>query len=640
METSQPLVVGYVFRKKKASTFRATLQADLAGVVWKAVDLDALAAGESLADQGPFDVVLHKLSEDIHATFGHDDEATIEDLTTDDGDDETGFGTGEATVVAPGAELSVADNRNGSSTYNSSLGSITDKNRGTVYPGHLNTPVLAAKLLRAVRRVRALEAFAAAFPTVPVVDHPATVARVVFRARTCELLATVHGYSLTDGASHGPTQNGKSEDSEDVAETAGGDLGAKSPPPQPLHQFRLTAPRFVVAPRGLTQSTASDIEAQLHNQGVRGPLLVKPEVACGPAGSHLLTVVFGSPTSLGHRLPAENENHDQSHRTFAPPCAAQSQNKSFDSSEPASTARQGEAEEAPGGNGARNDAALALLARPSVVQEYVNHGGVLLKAYVIGNEVRLFARPSLPDLPGSESDSADGDSSAGAGSSGAGGDRSRVVLFDSQKPYPSLEALLAGPPLDPTAAPRVAAMAAATAAAEAATWAVSPVAPRPLRDGSSWSVHSHDSHDPHHHSSPNGSVWPPSPAPSPSPSPPLPPTSAPSPRDEVAVPGGACGEALRAAVHVAAFKLKEVFGLSLFGFDCVVPVDTADLMVLDVNYFPSYKELKGELSLLLRKHFTEVAAQRRAEASASSEMIVSPPSGTNSNSNSNSYKPK
>jgi len=594
-------VVGYVFRKKKASTFRATLQADLAGVVWKAVDLDALAAGESLADQGPFDVVLHKLSEDIHATFGHDDESTIEDLTTDDGDDEVSSGVGEATVVAPVAEHSGVDNS--SSVPNNALCSTTSQSRSTVHPGQLNNPVVAAKRLRAVRRVRALEAFAAAFPTVPVVDHPATVARVVFRARTCELLATVRGFSLIDG---------------------GGSHSVTSPPP--LHHFRLTAPRFVVAPRGLTQSTAGEIEAQLREQGVRGPLLVKPEVACGPAGSHLLTVVFGSPTSLGHRLPSDENSRHSHHSPFAHP----STEHGSDAGETSSRANEGEGETPNGDGPTRKNAELALLARPSVVQEYVNHGGVLLKAYVIGNEVRLFARPSLPDLPESDSDFGDGNSSSvgsSCSSSSSGEDRGRVVLFDSQKPYPSLEALLAGPALDPTAAPRVAAMTAAAAAA--ATWAVSPVAPRPLRDGSSPTAHDNSNSSNHHHhhtDSTNASTWPPSPAPSPSPPPP--PVSAPSPRDEVAVPGGVCGEALRAAVHVAALKLKEVFELSLFGFDCVVPVDTADLMVLDVNYFPSYKELKGELSLLLRKHFTEVAAERRAENSAPSESASPPPAET------------
>ena len=39
-------------------------------------------------------------------------------------------------------------------------------------------------------------------------------------------------------------------------------------------------------------------------------------------------------------------------------------------------------------------------------------------------------------------------------------------------------------------------------------------------------------------------------------------------------------------------------------------------MVLDVNYFPSYKELKQELPGLLRKHFTSLVAKKQQAATA------------------------
>ena len=37
-------------------------------------------------------------------------------------------------------------------------------------------------------------------------------------------------------------------------------------------------------------------------------------------------------------------------------------------------------------------------------------------------------------------------------------------------------------------------------------------------------------------------------------------------------------------------------------------------MVLDVNYFPSYKELRTELPGLLRDHFTALVAAAKANA--------------------------
>jgi hypothetical protein len=651
VETMRPLVVGYVFRKKKASTFRATLQADLAGVAWKAVDLDALESG-GLADQGPFDVVLHKLSEDIHATFGLDDESMVEDLTTDDGDDELGTDaeatTAEnaATVVAAMAALTMVDVSSSGSSGSSSGGpGVFAWNRaGTAcgdnsYPGQLDNPLLAAKRRRAARRVRALEEFAAAFPAVPVVDHPAAVARVVSRACTCELLATVRGVSLLSE----PRLSSSGKGGVSLGGAHGNGHGAGVP----LISFRLAAPRFVVAPRGLTQGTAAEVETQLRFQGVCGPLLVKPEVACGPTGSHLLTVVLGSPTSLGHLLP-RGDNHS-SHSTPAAANGAKNGAKSgeggvrtLSAGELCAADEEGDGHE---GDGRPNGAALSLLARPSVVQEYVNHGAILLKAYVIGNEVRLFARPSLPDLPGGGHDGGNGNGgghrSGGNGSGGSGGSCNggnsngssdgnsgdgnscgngngndlggvcpgRVVVFDSQKPYPSLEVLLAGPALNPTAM--------ASAAATAAAWAVCPAAPRPSRDAF-FPAHS-GSHPGCLASSLPPSPAPPSPAPSPSPPPRL--ARSPSPRDEAAVPGGPYGDALRAAVQVAALKLKAVFGLTLFGFDCVVPVGTCELMVLDVNYFPSYKELKGELSLLLRKHFTELALAHQARAASAAATL-------------------
>ena len=42
---------------------------------------------------------------------------------------------------------------------------------------------------------------------------------------------------------------------------------------------------------------------------------------------------------------------------------------------------------------------LVLSPRPSRSQEFVNHGGILFKLYVLGDKVMVFRRQSLPDIP-------------------------------------------------------------------------------------------------------------------------------------------------------------------------------------------------------------------------------------------------
>jgi len=58
-------------------------------------------------------------------------------------------------------------------------------------------------------------------------------------------------------------------------------------------------------------------------------------------------------------------------------------------------------------NGSETSHAMALVGRredlgqlqgPLVLQEFVNHGGVLFKVYVVGEDVTLVRRPSLPDV--------------------------------------------------------------------------------------------------------------------------------------------------------------------------------------------------------------------------------------------------
>ncbi|CAN0365732.1 unnamed protein product, partial [Ectocarpus sp. 13 AM-2016] len=45
------------------------------------------------------------------------------------------------------------------------------------------------------------------------------------------------------------------------------------------------------------------------------------------------------------------------------------------------------------------------------------------------------------------------------------------------------------------------------------------------------------------------------------------------------------------AARLAARRMRETFGLSLFGFDLIVDRATGETFVIDVNYFPSFKDL-------------------------------------------------
>jgi len=66
-----------------------------------------------------------------------------------------------------------------------------------------------------------------------------------------------------------------------------------------------------------------------------------------------------------------------------------------------------------------------LSPRPTLLQEYANHDGILFKVYVLGEDVMVFQRSSLPNLPEGESNPGDVNLCT-------------HLEFDSQKPYPGL----------------------------------------------------------------------------------------------------------------------------------------------------------------------------------------------------------
>ncbi|RMX69570.1 hypothetical protein KXD40_000716 [Peronospora effusa] len=65
-----------------------------------------------------------------------------------------------------------------------------------------------------------------------------------------------------------------------------------------------------------------------------------------------------------------------------------------------------------------------------------------------------------------------------------------------------------------------------------------------------------------------------------------------------------------AAVRKIGERLRTELKLTLFGFDVIVADDgSRDLYVIDVNYFPSYREL-DDLSTILRKHIKQLCGRQ------------------------------
>mmetsp|Transcript_16917 Transcript_16917/g.34811 ORF Transcript_16917/g.34811 Transcript_16917/m.34811 type:complete len:486 (-) Transcript_16917:91-1548(-) len=174
-----------------------------------------------------------------------------------------------------------------------------------------------------------------------------------------------------------------------------------------------------------------------------------------------------------------------------------------------------------------NPSGLADVMLPCLLQAYENHGGVLFKVYVLGDYVRVFPRPSLPNLP-----------------EGADFER-RSLDFDSQKPYPTIREfkVVGSEPSPSTPAPRV------------------------------------------------GPV-------------------------HLTVP----------EVLPIADDIRRTFGLDLFGFDVLVResgasttpstkkddgINAKELVVVDVNYFPSYKELYKDFPSMLAEFLIGKALEKK-----------------------------
>lgn len=159
---------------------------------------------------------------------------------------------------------------------------------------------------------------------------------------------------------------------------------------------------------------------------------------------------------------------------------------------------------------------LNKVQRPCLLQQYTNHNGMLYKVYVLGDRVWVFHRPSLPDLPLHECESASPE----------------YVEFDSQRPYPSLSDF----------------------------GFVDEVVKN--EEDSSFPVTSEE-------------------------------------------------------IRPVADCLRKAFGLELFGFDILVSTCSdhgeKEVLVVDVNYFPSYKEVSN-FSEILAQYLAQCAFEGRIKS--------------------------
>jgi len=198
-----------------------------------------------------------------------------------------------------------------------------------------------------------------------------------------------------------------------------------------------------------------------------------------------------------------------------------------------------------------------ILPMPSLLQEYANHDGVLYKVYVLGDTVRVFARPSLPNLP-------EGDVLLD------------FVEFDSQRPYPTLTDFFKVHPMTNTP----------TTTSEIAT------------DQNKRKMDTMVGEERFERKREKiGKVsWTDNKA-----------STAPTNAKEAKV----TAEDIRPVVSV----LRNAFGLELFGFDVILSGN--EMLVVDVNYFPSYKEVSN-FSSLLAQYLTQRAIEGRMQSFSSS----------------------
>ena len=196
---------------------------------------------------------------------------------------------------------------------------------------------------------------------------------------------------------------------------------------------------------------------------------------------------------------------------------------------------------------------LSLITFPCIIQQYHNHSSVFYKAYVIGTEVMVFRRPSLPDLE-------IGDVSS--------------LAFDSRLEYPSLKEFTKEYN-DNSCVENV------TTDNDGACSGIS----TGVTSSNSGVVHQSEDYDEKNQHDVLSDT-----------------------QHEMYISEcPASLEKLQGNFLDAAGAISARFGLSLFGFDVILPVDDEDkIFVIDVNFFPSYKEV-SDFPSKLRNYFRKKA---------------------------------
>ena len=332
------------------------------------------------------------------------------------------------------------------------------------------------------------------------------------------------------------------------------------------------SPKFVeCTPRDIESTrsecyreVAQSLMNQLHESRMTTfPLIAKPLIAAGTKQSHSMAVLL-SPEALVPFL--EGRQRQQRH---VPGKATSSTAAASDKRKTIVSPRQ----------------------REFVLQEYVNHDAVLYKVYVLGDIVKVYQRPSLPNLPKvniqpQKRENVKSKATPPDDVSCSSRTRGTFVEFDSQRPYPRLQDF-------------------------------------GIRDTGNKVTHSAQ---------------------------PLPTTNsiATAAKKQISSSTTATNDAVVTDMEVRpiVYALKRAFGLELFGFDILVTHDNIDstmmngasdeeeicrekrdtgsdlrrqphqgqrMLVVDVNYFPSYKEVPNFPSLLAH-YLTQRVLQSREEA--------------------------
>mmetsp|Transcript_28159 Transcript_28159/g.40330 ORF Transcript_28159/g.40330 Transcript_28159/m.40330 type:complete len:478 (-) Transcript_28159:155-1588(-) len=183
---------------------------------------------------------------------------------------------------------------------------------------------------------------------------------------------------------------------------------------------------------------------------------------------------------------------------------------------------------------------LKAVQAPCLLQQYANHDSILYKVYVLGDEVYVFQRPSLPNLPSGKNSS----------------DELSYVAFDSQQPYPDLSVFSA------------------------------------VEKGEH--IVSNNEMSTHHWENKRPKIA--------------------SPSKASFLIGSHCITADE--INPVVRALQQTFCLGLFGFDVIITHERGwvEMLVIDVNYFPSYKEVDN-FPKLLTQYLARYAVNSKLQSS-------------------------